>query len=275
MTMANINGYAMHYLDCGTGTAILFIHPPVLTSLNFTYQLQGLSSNYRTVAFDIRGHGKSQASHQPVTYPLIAEDIEELLNHLKIDKCYLCGYSTGGSVVLDFLLTYPDRAWGGILVGGMSEVNERWLRNRILSGVVFSRLGAVGLIALADAWSQTNQPSFLFDLYYDARRGNAKNVEQYYSYSLTYNCTSRLQSIHTPVLLVYGEKDSHFHPYARMLHQRLPRSELVIVKNLDHRIPTKAPDLLNERIKQFISSTGPIVYKNGMIGDSICILRLS
>jgi pimeloyl-ACP methyl ester carboxylesterase len=252
MTTTNINGYSMHYIDCGKGIALLFIHPPVLTSLNFIYQIQGLSSHFRTIAFDIRGHGKSQPSQQAVTYPLIAQDIKQLMDQMGIDKVFLCGYSTGGSIVLEFLLTYPERAWGGIVISGMSEVNERRLRNKISLGIALSKIRAVGTIALSNAWSQTKQLSLFYKLFNDARQGNFKNVEQYYRYSLKYNCTSRLGEIHLPVLLVYGEKDKLFYPYAKILHQQLPMNELVFIPNMDHRLPTKAAEALNELIKQFV-----------------------
>ncbi|KOR89430.1 alpha/beta fold hydrolase [Paenibacillus solani] len=252
MTNAYINGYSMNYIDCGKGTVILFIHPPVLTSLNFLYQIQGLSPHFRTIAFDIRGHGKSQPSKQAVTYPIIVEDIKQLIDQLNIEKIFLCGYSTGGSVVLEFLLSHPDRALGGIIIGGMSEVNEWRLRNKISLGAVFSKIGAVGTIAFSTALTQAKNISFFRELFNDAKKGNAKNAEQYYQYSLKYNCTSQLREIQLPVLLVYGEKDKHFHPYAKMLHQRLPMSELVFIKKVDHRIPTKAPGPLNDRIKQFV-----------------------
>lgn len=252
MTTTSINGYSMHYIDSGEGMAILFIHPPVLTSLNFTYQIQGLSPDFRTVAFDIRGHGKSQPSEQTVTYPLIAQDIKHLMDRLSLDKVFLCGYSTGGSIVLEFLLTYPDRAWGGIVISGMSEVNDWRLRNKISWGTALSKIGAVGTIALSIAWSQTKQLSLFRKLFNDAKQSHPGNVEQYYRYSLKYNCTSRLGEIHLPVLLVYGEEDKHFHPYAKILHQQLPKSELVFIKKADHRLPTKAAGTLNELIKQFI-----------------------
>lgn len=243
----------MHYIDRGQGTAILFIHPPVLPSLAFIYQIQGLSPYYRTIAFDIRGHGKSQPSEQAVTYPLIVEDIKQLLDLLNIDKIFLCGYSTGGSVVLEFLLTHADRALGGIVIGGMSEVNDWRLRNKIGVGVAFSKLGAIGTIALSNAWTQATNFSLFRKLFNDAKKANAKNAEQYYRCSLNYNCTSQLRHIRLPVLLVYGEKDKQFYGYAKMLHQRLPNSELVMIKNVDHRIPTKVPATLNELIKQFLT----------------------
>ena len=252
MTTAKINGYTMHYIDHGKGTAILFIHPPVLTSLNFTYQIQALSPYFRTIAFDIRGHGKSQSSEQTVTYPLIVEDIKQLMDHLCIDKFHVCGYSTGGSIVLEFLLTYPDRALGGIIISGMSEVNGWWLRNKISLGVVFSKIGAVSSIALSNAWTQTKDISLFRKLFNDSKKGNARNAKQYYTYSLKYNCTSKLGKINLPTLLVYGEKDKNFHSYADMLQQRLPKSELVFIKKVDHRIPTKASESLNELIKSFV-----------------------
>ncbi|MFD3259224.1 alpha/beta fold hydrolase [Paenibacillus lentus] len=250
-----INGYKMHYIDRGKGTAIVFIHPPVLTSKNFKYQIQHLSARFRTVAFDIRGHGQSQPSEESVTYPLIVEDIKKLMDELKIEKTFLCGYSTGGSIVLEFLLTYPDRALGGVVIGGMSEVSDRKLRNRIRLGSVISRVGAVGTLALSIAWRQARARLSLWRLLYnDAKKGNAKNADQYYQYSLGYNCTARLGSIAHPVLLVYGEKDKGFYRYAQMLHQQLPNNELVFIKKISHQIPTRAAKTLNELIQQFLAS---------------------
>ncbi|NUU62797.1 alpha/beta fold hydrolase [Paenibacillus agri] len=251
-----INGYNMHFKDCGKGTAIIFIHPPVLTSLNFQYQMK-LSANFRTLAFDIRGHGQSEASRKEITYPLITQDIRELMNRLKIEKAFICGYSTGGSVVLDFLLTCPERALGGIVIGGMSEVSDKKLRNKISRGRFFSQIGAVGVIAFSTAWSQGKlKLSLIRSLFNDARKANAKNAEQYYQYSLDYNCTAQLGKIQQPVLLVYGEKDTLFHPYAKLLKERLPKSELVFIKNSKHQIPTKAADELNELIELFILTKG-------------------
>lgn len=256
MAHALINGYQMQYKDCGKGTAIIFIHPPVLTSLNFQYQMT-LSMNFRIITFDIRGHGQSEASSKEITYPLIVEDIRQLMDHLQIEKAFLCGYSTGGAVVLDFLLTYPERALGGIVIGGMSEVNDKKLRNKIARGRFLSRIGAISAIALSTAWGQARFKLSLFrSLLDDAKNANAKNAEQYYQYSLHYNCTARLGNILHPVLLVYGEKDTMFYPYAKLLKERLPKSELVFIPNTRHQIPTKAADALNQLIRKFIHHCG-------------------
>lgn len=258
MPQRTINGYSMHYTDNGAGTTVLFIHPPVLTSSNFQYQIPSLSASFRTISFDIRGHGQSEPSRQEITYPLIVEDIKELMNQLNIEKVFLCGYSTGGSVSLEFLLTYPERAHGAIVIGGMSEVHDKKLRNMILLGNLFSKIGAVGTLALSLAWSQSNIRLSLFrSLFKDSKRANSKNAEQYYRYSLHYNCTANLNTIHQPILLVYGEKDKLFHSYAQLLHQLLPINKLVFIKNTKHQIPTKAAKKLNKLIHEFIQTNRP------------------
>lgn len=252
MPKIEINGHRLYYIERGKGPAILFIHPPVLTSLNFLYQLQGLSDVARTIAFDIRGHGRSEPSAEPITYPMIVEDIRQLMNQLNIEKALLCGYSTGGSIVLEFLINHPERSLGGIVIGGMSEVSDKKLRRRISIGRIFTKFGAIKTIAFSVALGQTFKLSLFRRLFSDAKQGNAKNAEQYYQYSLHYNCTEQLEQITQPVLLVYGEKDKSFHRYAALLQRRLPQSELYFVKKTSHQIPTKAADELNRLIKQFM-----------------------
>ena len=89
--------------------------------------MKELSNDFQVIAFDIRGHGRSSCSKQPLTYPLIAEDIERLLDHLNIPKAFICGYSTGGTIALEFLLSKAERAWGGIVI----EVSDWVLKNKI------------------------------------------------------------------------------------------------------------------------------------------------
>lgn len=255
-----INGVNINYDVQGHGIPIIFIHPPVLSSVSFKNQTDGLSHLFMTVCFDIRGHGGSQPTSKPLTYSMIVEDIKHLMDHLNIDKAYLCGYSTGGSVVLEFLLTYPEKTFGGIVVGGMSEVHDLRLACRIFLGMITARIGAITPLALGLALSNSNNGTLLWQTYQEAKRGNTANMEQYYRFSLNYNCTTRLGEIQSPVLLVYGLKDKGFHSYGRLLHDALPKSELVLVKNMKHQIPTKAAYELNERITKFIESHEPVMW---------------
>ncbi|MEH6948172.1 alpha/beta hydrolase [Bacillus sp. JJ634] len=255
MPMLDIDGANLYYTVKGNGIPIVFIHPPVLTSSNFKYQVEGLSRNFKVITFDIRGHGRSQYSDTPIIYSLIVEDIKRLLDHLNIQKAFICGYSTGGSIALEYLLNAPDRALGGIVISGMSEVKDRELKQKISLGISLANKKAVPLLALAISWGNSNKQELFNKMFNEALTGNSINIEQYFRYSLHYNCTNQLKNIPLPVLLVYGKKDKQFHYYAKLLHENLPYNELQVIDYAKHQIPTKSANDLNQLITHFIETT--------------------
>ncbi|MDS9471643.1 alpha/beta fold hydrolase [Sporosarcina pasteurii] len=256
MPVINIDGVDVYYHVQGKGIPIVFIHPPLLTSMNFIYQVNELSQRFKVIVFDVRGHGNSSYSEKALTYPLISHDIKQLLDHLKIDKAFICGYSTGGSIALDFLLTYPKRSLGGILTGAMSEVMDPLLKTKITLGVKLTEWKALKALALSVSFTNANTRRLFKDLYIHAKRGKTQNVEQYYRYSLSYNCTDRLEQIKLPVLLLYGEKDKAFHRYAYLLQEKLPVNECILIGDVKHQLPTKAAVAVNNFITQFVSVHG-------------------
>jgi len=174
----------------GKRVPIVFIHPPVLTSVNFEYQVEELSEEFKVITFDIKGHGRSQYSRQPVTYPLIKEDIKHLLDHLKIKKAFICGYSTGGSIVLEFLLSCAVRSLGGIVIGGMSDVRDT-LKQKVSLSISLAKKDAVPILALSISWSNSNTRKLFNKMFNEALKGDARNIEQYYLYSLHYTCLGK------------------------------------------------------------------------------------
>jgi pimeloyl-ACP methyl ester carboxylesterase len=252
MPMLDVKGVSLYYKVKGNGTPIVFIHPPLLTSENFRYQMEALSQDFKVITFDIRGHGRSLYSNQSITYPLIVEDIKGLLDHLGIEKAFLCGYSTGASIALEFMLTYSDRSLGSILVSGMSEVSDFYLRKRISLAVKLANPRTFSFLAQAITWGNSDTKETFRKLYNGAVKGNARNINQYYQYSLKYNCTNQLENIDLPILMVYGKKDKSFHRYANLLKEKLPCSDLKFIDKEKHQIPTKAARELNHLIIDFV-----------------------
>lgn len=253
MPYASINDAELYYETQGAGIPIVFLHPPLLTSANFRYQQAQLSAEYQIITFDIRGHGRSRPSDVPITYRLIVEDMRQLLNYLKIDRAFVAGYSTGGSIALEAMLTYPGLFIGGILISAMSEASGFVLRNRIRIAIGLSSWKpAVRLLRLGITWGNSDSFSTFRNLLEDSKRGHKQNIHELYKYSLKYNCTERLSDIKAPVLLLYGEKDRGFKRYRKILQQNLRRSKLVLLKAEKHQLPTKAADEINEAMRRWI-----------------------
>jgi pimeloyl-ACP methyl ester carboxylesterase len=252
MATLETDGSLLFYEERGTGIPLIFIHPPLLTHLTFQRQLEQLSQDYRVICFDIRGHGKSQSSKQPITYSLIVRDVLHLIEHLGLNQVILCGYSTGGSVVLEAMLTAPESFAGGIIISGMSEVSDLLLRSRIAVAINLLNRKMLPILAAPIVFTNTDSWQLLCKHLKDCLKGNLNNIKQYYQFTLGYRCTDQLKQIKSPILLVFGSKDKAFYRYAKILHNKLPHNTFRMIQAADHRIPIKKPEDLHSLIKRWI-----------------------
>jgi len=117
-------GIRLRYLDEGKGQAVVLLHGLTGSAEAWgTKSAEGsglmptLSKQYRVLAFDIRGHGKSDKPHDPKLYGTeTVEDVVRLLDHLKIKKAHIIGYSVGGGIAAKLLVTHPNRLLSATLV---------------------------------------------------------------------------------------------------------------------------------------------------------------
>lgn len=255
MPIAEVNGTKLHYHITGKkGTPIVFIHPPMMTVQTFNYQKAQLSDEFKVITFDVRGHGESAPSERRITYPLLVEDIRQLLDHLGEDKAYVCGYSSGASVALEALLTYPDRFLGGIVVSGTSELKDAYNKGRIWLATQLAKLGVKRPLAAAVSAGNADMMLTFQNLYGSSMKGDVRNMYEYCRNSLIYDCTHRLGAIKQPVLLIYGQKDQAYHRYAHLLHDQLPNSSLYFIKDAKHQVPIKNAVRMNDLIRLWIES---------------------
>lgn len=248
------DGIKLYYEDEGNGPAIVLIHPPLVTGRIFEYQAEDLKNHYRIIRFDLRGHGLSAPSPQPLTYPLVVQDLISLLDELRIQKAYLAGYSTGGSIVLESLLQHPERFSGGILISAMSEVSDPILKMELNLAVSLCKPVSFPLLARAICWANADCLKMFSHLLQTARLGNPENVRQYFAYSKVYNCTRQLASIQHPILILSGRKNDQYHKYTNLLKTHLPESVHFPVAQKPHHLTTKAAHQVNRRIRHWIQS---------------------
>jgi pimeloyl-ACP methyl ester carboxylesterase len=240
----------LYYDEMGSGTPLLFIHPPGMGQIVFHHQ-QSLSSHFRVIMYDMRGNGKSSPSNRPITIPLLAHDIYCLLNKLHVKQAIICGYSNGGSIALEFALRYPHKVKMLILIGGFSEVCTSLLRYEFLLGIYAAKIGPVSLLAnvLAKAHGKNKKEQQEIKQY--VRLINKKDLADMYEKGLTYSCTERLRLLRMPILLIYGARDHYMHPYEKLFRKNVPHAKIVYIENARHQIPTKHHCELNGILKTY------------------------
>lgn len=98
MPVTQCNGAHLYYEDHGEGEPLVFLHGAFAGIRYFQAQLDGLSDAYRTIAFDFRGHGRSEKTEAGHTVPQYARDLSVFLDHLNLDDVVLVGWSLGALV---------------------------------------------------------------------------------------------------------------------------------------------------------------------------------
>ena len=113
---ADIDGVRVHYQEKGSGTPLILIHG--YTSSVYTWKdvFEPLSKTFRVIAVDLKGFGFSGKPDGDYTRRAQATLVAHLLDHLKIEKAWLCGNSMGGEVALNFVRQNPQRVAGLILI---------------------------------------------------------------------------------------------------------------------------------------------------------------
>jgi pimeloyl-ACP methyl ester carboxylesterase len=133
------NGVKISYTVQGQGEPVILIHG-WLSSADINWALPGttalLAKDHQVIALDMRGHGMSDKPTKEEAYgPELVEDVARLMDHLKIKKAHIIGYSMGGIVAANFMVKHPDRVLSGTL-GGMG-----WLKTGGVGQLGFARIG--------------------------------------------------------------------------------------------------------------------------------------
>src|SRR5262245_45566758 len=100
-------GVKLHYVVEGVGEPAVLIHG-LYSSARVNWQMPGivslLSKKYQVIALDLPGHGESDKPANEEAYGLeMVEDVARLLDHLKIQKAHIVGYSMGGMIAVKFM----------------------------------------------------------------------------------------------------------------------------------------------------------------------------
>ena len=99
----------------GPGDPVLLIHgfasSHAVNWVNTLWVKTLTGAGYRVIAFDNRGHGRSDKLYDPAAYhsSIMAEDGRRLLDHLGLERADVMGYSMGGRITAHLALQHPDR----------------------------------------------------------------------------------------------------------------------------------------------------------------------
>ena len=115
-------GCAIHYWLGGSkaNLSVVLLHGATMDHRMFDPQIAALIDQYQVVAWDARGHGKSQPLTQAFSLQDCAADFIALLDHLELDQVVLVGQSMGGYIAQFAYLLHPQRIRAMVMIDSIS-----------------------------------------------------------------------------------------------------------------------------------------------------------
>jgi len=103
------DGVDLFYRAWGAGRPVVFLHSLLMDSSMWQYQMLHLAEHgYRAIAYDRRGHGRSDDPGGGYDYDTLADDLAAVLHALKVTQATLVGHSMGGGEIVRYITRYGD-----------------------------------------------------------------------------------------------------------------------------------------------------------------------
>jgi len=107
--LASVNKIKIWYAIFGHGLPVIMLHGGLSNANYWGHQVRVLDKHYEVIVMDSRGHGRSTRNVEPYGYDIMASDVLGLMDHLKISKAAIVGWSDGAIIGLDIAMHHPER----------------------------------------------------------------------------------------------------------------------------------------------------------------------
>jgi 3-oxoadipate enol-lactonase len=119
---------SLFHLDGGTGIPIIFLHGYPLDHRIWLPTMMHLGMDVRCILPDLRGYGETEVPPGIYSMEVMAQDVKELMDDLKLEKAILIGHSMGGYVAFQFWKLFPERLSGLGLIASRSKADTPSLK---------------------------------------------------------------------------------------------------------------------------------------------------
>jgi pimeloyl-ACP methyl ester carboxylesterase len=234
---ANIRGIKMYYEVYGAGQPLLLIHGNSGSIRDMSNQIEYFSKKYKVIAADSRDHGKTLDTlnmADTLSYPMMADDYNALLDYLEIDSANIIGWSDGGINGLLLAINHPKKVKKLVTMG-------------------------------ANLWPDTTaiEPYFheifsrqYFSLQTRPTTTETKVMRRHFRLVMTEPniTTEQLKKITCPVLVVAGDHDAIRPQHTILIAQYIPNSNLWIAPDAGHGLMvSKYKNKFNTEVDDFLT----------------------
>lgn len=234
---------------------IVFVHGVGLTYEIWQPQLN-FFKDYSNISYDILGHGKSSLTKPNISFDDFSDQLIELINHLKIEKIHLVGFSIGSLIARNFAIKYDDRLQSLILLGSIykrSEQQQKIVNERFDQAKKELKLSRQALKRWFSDKYLENNPDTYEKISSILSANNMANFLKVYELFVRHQNDEDFEKIYCKTLVMTGENDvGSTIEMSQQLKDLINNSELKIIKDGKHLCGIECADDVNLAIKNFV-----------------------
>jgi pimeloyl-ACP methyl ester carboxylesterase len=238
----------IYYEQRGAGPCVLLTHGYGASARMWQGQMEALSDRYHLVAWDMRGHERSDSPADPALYSHRATvaDMAAVLDACGARRAVVGGLSLGGFMSLAFHLAHPDRVAALMLFDTgpgyrKDEARDRWNRAAEAMARAFEKRGLAALSAGAEVTLAQHRSAVGLA---HAARGMLAQQDGLVIESLP--------SIRVPTLVLAGSRDRDFLPATEYMAAKIPNAQRVILEAAGHAANIDQPQAFNAAMRSFL-----------------------
>lgn len=266
MPVIDCNGANLYYEEYGEGQSIVFLHGATAGLRFFEPQLTGLLDDFRTIAVDFRGHGRSEKTELGHTFSQYASDVQSFLEQLDLDQVVLVGWSMGAIISWEYLHQFgTDRLRAIVDIGMEPSPMKRpdyeygtYAREDLNGAIEAIQQDPIGLLEeQAEALLKEPPTRELRNLILDEGSRTPPPIQGSLTLGLLCMRDYRevLRQVDVPALVCAGA-DEKWRSVASVEHaaELIPDSRFELFEESGHCITIEEPDRFNQILTDFVES---------------------
>lgn len=236
---ADVNGIRIHYAIYGRGSPVIFLHGGLANTDYWGNQVPAVAAHHTVILMDSRGHGRSTRDTRPYGYDLMADDVVAVMDHLKIAKADIVGWSDGGILGLDLAMRHKDR------VGKVFAFAANTVTSGVIDGVEKNPTFAAYIVRAGQEYTARSATPGDYDAF-------VEQISRMWAEQPNWSA-AELRDIDTPVLIVDGDHDEAIkRAHTEYIAATIPHAGLLILPNASHFAFLQDPRQFNFAVLHFL-----------------------
>ena len=256
------NNIETNYIVEGSGPWITFSHSLACNLHAWDAQAAALAKHYTVLRYDTRGHGQSSAPSGAYSLDMLADDLKALLDGLAVKQTHFVGLSMGGMIGQTFALKYPGVFTSLALCDTTSAYGEDAMATWMERVRVTETKGMAAIVdGTLSRWFteafRNSHPDVMKSAGEMIRTTPVAGYGGCCQALPLINTTARLREIKCPAIVIVGADDPGTPvAMARIMHEAMPGSELLVLPSAAHIANLEQPAAFNAALSGFLSRAG-------------------